>query len=220
MKKSRLAPSLLTLVAIFSIAFASLSAWFGVAAAWSDAGSLRARWLVSQWREGVGPVYSPNLWRQTRDELQLALQVTPGNAQLLEDLGYLNATRAVGLGTPAVGSVEYLLQQKLLADAIKHYRTATQARPTFAYSWAYLALAKHLKGEMDDELWHAFDQAVRYGHNEAGVQPAIAQVAFGHWSEMGSARKNQVKTMLASARPVPRQALLKIADAAGVVLAD
>jgi hypothetical protein len=218
MKKPPLAHVVIALTAIFITAFAAISLWFGGAAAWSDAGSLRARWLVSQWRQGGGPVYSLALWRQTRDDLATALQETPGNAQLMDDLGYLHAARAMGLGTPAVGTVEHLLQQKLLSDAIAAYRAATQARPTFAYSWAYLALAKHLKGEQDDELWRAFDKAVRYGRNEAGAQPAIAQVAFGHWSALNPERKSQLTAMLAAARPVPRKALLDLAAAAGVML--
>jgi hypothetical protein len=220
MKKSPLAVAIYWFFAIFLIAFSMLSLWFGGAAAWADASSLRTRWLVSQLRQGTGPTYSAEMWLQTRNELQAALRVAPGNAQLMDDLGYLNAARAMGLGTHALGTVEQMLQQKLLTEAIVNYRAATLARPGFAYSWAYLALAKHLKGEMDSELWSAFDKAVRYGHNEAGVQPAIAQVAFGHWSELSPERKNQLTAMLAAARPVPRQALLALAAAAGVTLAE
>ncbi len=220
MTNKPLALSGIALVALFLILVSSLSVWFGGAAAWSDAGSLRGRWLVSQWREGSGPVYSPALWRQTRYELQAALRETPGNGELMDDLGYMNAARAMGLGSPDRGTVEYLLQQKLLADAIGYYRAATLARPTFPYSWAYLALAKHLKGEVDEELWRAFDKAVRYGHNEAGVQPAIAQVAFGHWAELSAQRKGQMSAMLAAARPVPKKVLQDLAGAAGVALPE
>jgi hypothetical protein len=205
-------------LAIIFIAIAALSLWYGGAAAWSDADALRSRWLVNQWRDGTGPVYSLHLWQQTHDELQTALRVTPGNAQLLDDLGFLNAARAMGAGTPVVGTADYDLQQKLFADAIGNYRTATVLRPTFPYTWAYLALAKQLKGEADGELWSAFDKALRYGRNEAGAQPAIAQVAFAHWAGLSPERKAGIIAMINHAQPTPRKKLMDLAQQSGVVL--
>ena len=205
-------------LAIILVAFAALSLWYGGAAALSDTNALRSRWLVNQWRDGTGPVYSPPLWQQTHDELQAALRVTPGNAQLLDDLGFLNAARAMGAGTPAVGTANYDLQQKLFADAVGNYRAATVLRPTFPYTWAYLALAKQLKGETDSELWSSFDKTLRYGRNEAGVQPAIARVAFAHWAGLSLERKTEIIAMINTAQPTPRKKLLDLAQQSGVVL--
>jgi tetratricopeptide (TPR) repeat protein len=186
--------------------------------AWSDARSLHAHWLVGQWRDGTGPVYSLPRWQQANDHLQAALRLTPGNAQLLDDLGFLNVGRAMGLGKPDAGTSEHALQQALFARAIVLYRAATTLRPTFPYTWAYLALAKHFKGEEDPELWLAFDKALRYGRNEAGAQPAMAQVAFAHWDELSPERKTQIAGMIKDAQPVPHKKLMELAEESGVVL--
>lgn len=200
------------------IAIAVLAVRHGLVAAWVDADTLRARWLVNQWRDGNGPAYSLPLWQQTHDELQAALQTTPDNAQLMDDLGFLDAARALGLGTPAPDSPDHALQQSLLANAIDHYRRATQLRPTFPYTWGYLALGKHYRGENDAELWAAYDKAVRYGRNEAGVQITLARLAFLYWDTVGAERQAQVRRMVDEASPEPRQKLLDLAAQHGVIL--
>ena len=197
---------------------ASLSIWHGLRAAWSDASALHARWVVNEWRDGNGAVFTPILWEQTRDELLAALQTAPGNAQLLDDLGFLYAARGQSLGAPAVGSEELVLQQNLLTSAIDSYRQAADLRPTFPYSWAYLALAKHLRHQYDAEFWASFDKALHYGRNEAGVQPALAQVAFAQWSRLGSGRQKEIAIMVATAHEISRQRLLEMAMQSGVTL--
>jgi len=206
------------LVAIFVIAIAMLSVWTVGPSAWSDAKSLQAHWLVGQWRDGTGPAYSLSRRQQAHDDLQAALRLTPGNAQLLDDLGFLNAGRAMALGKPETGTSVHILQQAMFARAITYYRAASVLRPTFPYTWAYLALAKHFKGEADPELWLAFDKALRYGRNEAGVQPAMAQVAFAHWKDLSPERKAQIAGMIKDAQPVPREKLMDLALENGVVL--
>lgn len=198
--------------------FMGLSFWYGGQAAWSDASVLRANWLVGQWREGKGPVYSEALWQQTHDDLLAALRWTPDDPKLLDNLGFLNAARADALGAVPAGSPELALQQNLLTTAIGHYRAAAVLRPSFPYTWAYLALAKHLKGEVDAELWRAFDMAMRFGSREAGAQPAIAQVGFAHWNGLEPQRKADIVTMVANAPEKPRSVLLAMAKTYGVAL--
>ncbi len=218
MKKSPVAHIGIALTAMFVIVFLGLSVGHGGRAAWSDVQSLSARYLVNQWRDGKGPVYSEALWQQTHDDLKAALQLTPDNAQLMEDLGFLYAARAMGLGTVQEGTPEFAMRHTLLDAAVTHYRAATVARPTFPYTWAYLALAKHLKGANDAELWFAFDKAVLYGAREAGVQPAVAQVAFAHWGNLSAERKSAILGIVAVAPTQPRQRLLSLAQDYGVTL--
>lgn len=206
-----LAIALLALLAIPSL-------WFGLRAAWTDASIMQTRWLVSQWREGTGPVKTPQLWQQTRSSLQDASQSAPDNPQLLDDLGYLDASRALALGVPAAGTDDFTLRQNLLASAITHYRSATRLRPTYPYSWAYLALAKHFAGENDAELWQSFDKALRHGQAEAGVQPVLAQLAFAHWGALGDQRQRLVIAMVATAPETIRKQLKLIAAANNVTL--
>lgn len=178
----------------------ALSLWYGGAAALSDANTLQARWLVGEWRDGKGPAFTPALWLQARDTLRHALQTTPGNPQLHDDLGFLHASRAQAMGTMEGGSAAQHYQNQLLDEAIASYRTSTTLRPTFPYSWAYLALAKQLRGQIDDELWLAFDRALQYGHAEPGVQRALAQVAFAHWPTLSQARQAGIANMVDTAQ--------------------
>lgn len=200
------------------VALAALSAWHGGRAAVADARSLSARALVTAWREGGGPAYSPALWAQTRDQLQAALRIAPDNAQLHDDMGFLYAARAQGLGQLAPDSAQLPLQHSLLQQASASYRAATALRPTFPYSWAYLALAKHLRAEHDAEFWLAFDKALQYGRNEAGVQPALAQMAFALWPALHSARQARVIAMVGAAAAAPQAKLRAMAAQSGVSL--
>ena len=196
-----------------------LSLRYGGSAALSDAGALRAQWVVSEWRAGRGPVFSPEVWLKTRDSLNRAVETTPDNAHLYDDLGFMYASRAQGMGDPEANSAAWVYKQGLLAQCIESYRAATGLRPTFPYSWVYLALAKHQKGENDAELWLAFDKALQYGRNEAGVQPALAEIAFAGWREMSADRQQKIDAMVATAPIVQRNKLLELASKKSVVLA-
>ena len=208
----------LALILIFVTVFAALSLWHGSSAAWADASALHARSIVDNWRDGNGAAFTPQLWQDTHDDLQAALRTTPGNPQLLDDLGFLYAARAQGFGTPDPGSQALQMQQQLLANAAVSYRAATDLRPTFPYSWAYLALVKHLQGQRDTEFWVAFDKAVQYGTNEAGVQPALGQIAFAQWSSLGPDRQRRIEHMVNTAQAASKARLLIMAEQNGVTL--
>ena len=198
--------------------FAALSLWHGSQAARGDASALHARSIVNGWRSGSGPTYTPQLWQETYDDLLATLKITPGNPQLLDDLGFLNIARAQGLGTPAPASQQYRQQQQLLTQAATLYRASTRLRPTFPYSWVYLALTKHLQNQHDAEFWQAFDKAITYGTNEAGVQPALAQMAFAQWPNLGDDRQRRITHMVATAQAKVQKRLLNIAEQRGVHL--
>lgn len=198
----------------------ALSLRYGGSAALSDAGVLRAQWVVSEWRADRGPAFTPELWLATRDSLNRAVAITPDNAHLFDDLGFLQASRAQGMGDPKPNSPAWVYKQALLAQCIVSYRAASRLRPTFPYSWVYLALAKHKKGEQDAEYWVAFDKALRYGRNEAGVQPALAEMAFADWTALGTDRQRLIESMVATTQAAQRIRLLAMAVQSGVVLAD
>ena len=205
-------------LALVLLGFAGLSTWHGVRIAWADANTLAVRWTINQWRDGKGPVYTPDLWAQLRGELLAGLQITPDNPQLLEDLGYLNASRAVAMGWPKMDSVEDVTRQSLLAEAIGNYHAAAELRPTFPYSWAYIALAKHLKGHQDAEFWVAFDKALRYGSFAEGVQPVLAKLAFAQWTKLAPQRRKGITLMITSSKGKSHQILMRMIEKAGVVI--
>ncbi|MFZ4624325.1 MAG: hypothetical protein ACOYNF_08835 [Rhodoferax sp.] len=202
-----------TALAVLTLAvFTGLSLWHGGRAAWSNVTTLQSRWLITQWRYGTGPVFDEQRWQDARSNLLSALQYTPGNPLLLEDLGFLDGWRAYLLGTPEVGSQEYMRKHDLLASAITSYRDATRLRPTYPHVWANLAVVKHRRGEHDAELWLAFDKALHYGPTESGVQIALAQVAFPHWATLDPERRRQCLAMWASATQATRTRLKFLAN--------
>ena len=208
----------MALLAAALLLCAGLSVWYGGRAAWADASTLRARWLVQEWRTGAAPKPSTMQWSETRDDLLAGLKIAPDNAQLLDDLAYLHAARAQGLGTPAPGTEQEALQLRLLDQALAGYRFATALRPTFPYTWAHFALAKHLRGEHDAEFWRAYDKALQFGRNEAGVQPTLGAIAFAQWSSIGAERQQIIKQMVSTAVEKSRKQLLEMAAQNGVSL--
>lgn len=211
------------LVLMVLLIFGLFSFWYGGRAAWTDAQTLQARWQVNLWREARHGAPTAERWQYTVDQLASAHVMDPGNAQLLDDLGFLYALGAQGLGSPVIGSAVDLQQQDLLMRAVQSYRAATNLRPTFPYAWGYLALAKQMQnepGEPDAEYWLAFDKSLQFGQNEAGVQPTLAFLAFSQWDTLSSGRKQAITRMVATAHPASRQVLLDIAVKAHVTLAE
>ena len=203
---------------VLLLTLAALSLRYAGSAALSDASVLQAQWLVSEWRAERGPAFNPELWLQTRDSLNRAAATTPDNAHLFDDLGFMYASRAQGMGEPEPNSAAWAYKQTLLVQSIASYRAATRLRPTFPYSWVYLALAKHHMDEQDEEFWLAFDKALRFGRNEAGVQPALAEMAFTHWRALGESRQQLIDEMVATAQTAQRLRLMEQAINIGVVL--
>jgi tetratricopeptide (TPR) repeat protein len=184
---------------LISVVLGLSSLWYGGLAAIADASSLAARWWVSEWRVGRGPSQDPKNWNKARTALQFAIKITPDDPQLYDDLGYLYAERGVLIGAPEDGEPLKAYQTEMFDEAIANYRTATSLRPTFPYSWVYLALSKSLRGQDDDEMWAAFDKAVKFGKNEAGVQQPLARIAFPRWQALSSERKLAITSMVENA---------------------
>lgn len=218
MKLQALAKSIQLAVVAVVTGIAALSIWYGTAAALADSLTLQPKWLVGRWRTGQGPSVTPELWNQTRDALQSALSVTPGNPQLYEDLGFLYGSRAQAFGTQVPDTPAWTYQQSLLVQAQDSYRGATVLRPNYPYSWLYLALAKHQQGKHDAEFWHAFDNALTYGYSEAAAQPIIASIAFSSWADLGLDRQGRVSAMVTTAQPQIAGAVRAQAKQLGVQL--
>jgi hypothetical protein len=200
------------------LGFSGLSFWHGGRIALSDMETLSARWMVRAWGEKPGMVHSPEAWAKTYASLQNALRLTPDNAQLLEHLGYLNASKAQAMGWPKMGSPEEAERQDLLTTAIDYYREATVLRPTFPYPWANMALAKHLKGTQDEEFWVAFDKSLQYGLYADGVQPVLAKLAFAQWTKLSPQRRELVTVSINAAKGQTRRMLMGMIAKSGIAV--
>ncbi len=201
----------LVLILALFLAVTALSVWYGGTAAWSDVVSLQTRWQVDQWRSGKGPAYSSARWKEYRSSLLGALRVSPDNAQLHEDLGYLYTLGAQTLSSAAPNTPAYATRQNLLSQAVASYEKACKLRPTFPYSWVHLAFSQHLRGAALQDLLPAFDKAMQYGRTEADVRTPLAVIAFAHWSNLDSGRQGKVISMVNSAPKSAQKALRKLA---------
>ena len=199
--------------------FVSLSLWNGLRAAWGDASTLSARWLVAEWRENRGPGFTPALWIQTRNDLRNGLKITPDNPQIYDDLGYLHASRAQSIGITEANTPLGEYQRQLLDDAIGYYRQATTLRPTLPYSWVYLAQAKELRGHMDTELWHAFDKALKLGTGEAAVRYVLVEIACTHWALLPTERQSNITRLVQVTPEHHRSKLLSVIKATNCPIA-
>ena len=81
---------------------------------------------------------------------------------------------------------------QLMTESLVLYRTATELRPHWPYSWAGLALSKAKLTQMDDELFQAIDNAVLYGPWENAVNITIAEAGLLSWKLLPAAQQQAV----------------------------
>lgn len=208
---------LLALLALIA-ALGVYNAWFMLPAAWAEATTLAARYTAEKWRNVGAKSVTPLEWATARKRLEDGISLTPDNANLHAELAFLYVARAQAMGKLETDSPLLPMHHELMDLAIEHYRAAAQLRLSFPYTWAHLALAKHYRGQHDSEMWQAFDQSMRFGRSEAGLQPLFAEIAFAHWPNLAAARQQAVIDMIAQAKPLYQPKLLEQAAAAGVEL--
>jgi hypothetical protein len=67
-------------------------------------------------------------------------------------------------------------------------------------------------GEVDAELWAAFDKALAYGRNEPAVERMLAEIAFARWSSLDLQRADAIRALIADLPEKLRKPLLDQAD--------
>jgi hypothetical protein len=158
------------------------------------------------------------VWDSTRRQLESALQTAPGNPQLLDDLAYLHASRAMAMGAVPLDAPEYATQQGLLDQSIAYYHAASAVRPTFPFTWVHLALAKHFRGQHDAEFVNAFERGLQYGHSESDLQATLGQLAIANWARLSPQSRIAIARMADKAQRSSRIMIHVMAERAGIVL--
>jgi hypothetical protein len=181
------------------------TAYYGLTSAWSDLVLLKARWNLTQWREGTAPLPPAVELGETRNALNRALMLTPDNPMIHEDLGYLYGIWAMkASGVPD-------LQKAMLSQTLEYSRSAAVLRPMSPHTWANIALANHYLGTVGPEFWDAFDRSLNYGRNEFPVQKILAEIGFSRWQELNDVRQKALLSMIAGAPEDTRKSLAAIA---------
>jgi tetratricopeptide (TPR) repeat protein len=197
--------SILQLLALFTLLVALLAAsWGAIRIGFLDFQFMKSRAVIERWKDGTPPTIK--LWGKTANDLKEALEANPNDPQIAESLGYLYALQAMR-------SAELPeLKMMLLDESISYFRTSTRLRPMSPYAWSNLALALHEKNDDSDEMWHAFDRAMRYGQREIAVQKQLAEIAFARWSDIGEVRQEQMRKIVTGVGDDYKEALLDIAE--------
>lgn len=177
----------------------------------ADLAVMQTRWQIDQWASGNAPTPGLAAWTKARNAVAGALQTTPNDPNLHENLAYLYASRAQA--SAAVPS----LARDLLKQALLSYQRAAQLRPMSGPTWANIAQALHglyPDGTADElaPMWTAFDKAMAYGQREPSVQLALAHTGFARWAQLTTERQQALRAMVELTNPDTRKDLDPIAN--------
>lgn len=81
------------------------------------------------------------------------------------------------------GLVIGLEKQSVRREMLRHYILAAEARPTWGYSWANLAVAKWRAGMTSVDIVDDAERAFKYAPWEFEVLEKLAFVGFAYWKD-------------------------------------
>lgn len=183
----------------------------------ADVGSARARNEVQQWSaHTLAPDAQAMANAQT--DLEDALRWTPDNPALHEQLGDLFTAQAQASFTQqqpdAAQRVPALLQQARAA-----YLQAAALRPAWPIVWSSLATVYYGLGDRPAYL-AAWQQALRLGPNEPGVQSALLDLTLLDWAQATPAQQAWAVQLFEKGDAGRRAAINRRARVFGLEFAD
>ncbi|WP_110402155.1 hypothetical protein [Sphaerotilus hippei] len=145
-------------------------------ASWSTA---ELRNDLNDWSTGRAP-WTPEQWQQAEGTLKAALELTPDDVVLIDQLAQLHALRGQSVwtggqpGSPEIGwyTQALTLQQRSVA-----------LRPGNAQAWASLAVMQSAAGQPAATVFASWRRANELGPKEEDVQPTLAALVLRHWQE-------------------------------------
>lgn len=189
--------------------FGSVSAYTALKHAAGDLASLKARSQIERWQRDARLKPQIRDIGQARNALVKAIERTPDDPGLHENLAYLYGLRALmARSLPE-------LEHAMLDEVLTHSRMAGARRPMAPYAWANIAMALHRKSEDPVAMWAALDRALAYGRREGGVQIRVAGIILARWDEAGIERQTDLHNMLLNSRGRASKQLRQMLDSAG-----
>lgn len=132
------------------------------------------RFEIDRWRSGK-TVPDAAQFNSIKAELYKALDLDPGNPNLLEDLGRFHAAR-VERGRPSDSDVRAARRQ-----ALANFRQILISHPTSGYAGINVALMKYQLGELDEEYLKSLQLALRRAPWQAQVQLLAIELGLASW---------------------------------------
>lgn len=142
------------------------------------------RWKDAPQKVGVDRV------DRVLEQLAISLRIASSNPWALEKLGLLQLARIPTFRDPK-------LAIQATEGAAGYFRRALRERPTSAYLWAELALAKLYLNQLDEELFTAMRYAHKLGGKEPGVQEKLLFVALAIWENLDPSLKEAARAFVA-----------------------
>ena len=120
-------------------------------------------------------------------ELHKALELDPGNPNLLDDLGRFYAIR-VEPRQPSDMNVREIRQQSLT-----YFRQLLELRPTSGHAYVNVALMKFWLGEIDQEFSLSLQQALRRSPWEPQVQLITIELGLASWPALSDSGRQAIQ---------------------------
>lgn len=140
-------------------------------------------------RYGQTEKLAVDTWPATHIALQWALYFEPQHPDFLEFTGMEHFLRANSSARIAKKFTAY-------QDALDYFSRAARQRPVSAYTWANMALMKHLLRRYDAHWETALETAAQLGPWEPFVQLAVIDVGLAKWESLPQKTQSVVLTMI------------------------
>lgn len=164
----------------------------------SDFQAMEARALVRSWAEGKAK-WTVSRWVFARDSTLRAIQTTPDNPALYDQMGVIYLIRARDAWRSAAA------QRELYDEAARHFRQSLALRPRHGWTWASLAEALQVMEPGSQVAWDAWRNAQRYTPYELPVQSTLLRIGFLGWKTAPDDVKAWMRRTYEESRPAQRE---------------
>ena len=155
---------------------------------------------IEAWAAG-GLRPSEESWARTHAQLERAARLVPGDPVILEMLGHMGSRRTDSA--------------KHMHEAVARLSRALELRPVSPYTWASLAEAKYLQGEIGPLFEAALATAAQLGPAEPGVQRIVANHGLAAWDEVSESTRKKVDGLVAAGMRRAPAEMMQIAGRRG-----
>lgn len=148
-----------------------------------------ARKQLDNWRENQRQLEHVQ-WENIQARIDLALQFTPDNPELLRDLGLSHEAEFIFYPATDVSAT------RGRKTAARYYQQAVSLRPSWPYDRIDLALADYRLNGAGRNLYRLMKQAVELGPWEPRVQQVVTEIGLRNWRDLpGNMREAVLKTV-------------------------
>jgi len=133
-----------------------------------------------------GKMVSEEAWDESLYKLTKARKLNPWDAEIDFDLGRLYEWKALS------GQAWNKAVKDSRNESIKYFRSAVEKRPTWGLAWVNLAQSKLLNRVVDEELFNALSNTIRYGRWQQKIQEKYLWLSIGIWAKLPPSLQKEI----------------------------